>query len=132
MTGKPTKFAGLPSGVRAVELPDDSFNAQNYFLTVFGRPQMDSACECERTFDANLAQSLHLLNAKGILDKIHAGDGTAKRLADDASMTHEEKMGKLYRIAFSREPETSELAVAMGHIGEKSGQNLVNANQNIV
>ena len=38
-------------------LPDNSFNASSYFLTVFGRPESASACECERTTEASLAQS---------------------------------------------------------------------------
>ena len=41
----------------------------NYFLTVFGRPDSSSSCECERSGDPSLAQSLHLLNAKDIQDR---------------------------------------------------------------
>src|SRR5438128_276845 len=38
VTKSETKFDGLPVGTRAVCLPDNSFNANSYFLTVFGRP----------------------------------------------------------------------------------------------
>ncbi|MEW6159794.1 MAG: DUF1549 domain-containing protein, partial [Verrucomicrobiota bacterium] len=48
-------FDGLARGTRAVQLPDNSFNAGSYFLTVFGRPEMSSSCECERSGDASLA-----------------------------------------------------------------------------
>jgi len=37
-------FAGLPASTRAVQLPDNSFNASSYFLSVFGRPDMASSC----------------------------------------------------------------------------------------
>ena len=47
----------LPPGTRAIALPDNSFNASSYFLTVFGRPESSSACECERTQEASLAQA---------------------------------------------------------------------------
>ena len=41
----------------------------------FGKPQAESACECERSAEANLAQSLHLLNSTDIQGKLAAGDG---------------------------------------------------------
>ena len=47
-----------------------------YFLKVFGQPQADTACECERSQEANLAQSLHLLNSSEVQGKI-ANAGTA-------------------------------------------------------
>jgi hypothetical protein len=56
VTGTPSKFTGAPLGTKAVQLPDSGFSS--YFLTVFGKPDASSACECERTADANLAQSL--------------------------------------------------------------------------
>ena len=59
--GQRTKFAGMPLGTRAVQLPDSGFDS--FFLTAFGRPQAVSACECERTGDASLVQSLHLTNS---------------------------------------------------------------------
>ena len=34
-----SKFEGLPAGIRALQLPDNGFNASSYFLTVFGRPE---------------------------------------------------------------------------------------------
>ncbi len=36
-TGTSSSFTSLPSGTRAVQLPDNGFD--NYFLTVFGKPQ---------------------------------------------------------------------------------------------
>ena len=81
MTGSQSSFSGLPVGTRAVQLPDNSFNSQSYFLTVFGRPDSSSSCECERSSDASLAQSLHLLNSKDIQGKLSSGSGRAAKLA---------------------------------------------------
>ena len=81
MTGSQSSFSGLPVGTRAVQLPDNSFNSQSYFLTVFGRPDSSSSCECERSSDASLAQSLHLLNSKDIQGKLSSGTGRAANLA---------------------------------------------------
>ena len=79
-------FTNQPAGVRATWLPDDKFNNDSYFLTVFGRPEMDSACECERVADANLAQSLHLINSKTIQDKLASNSGRAAILAKAADL----------------------------------------------
>ena len=81
VTGTQTSFTGVPAGTRAVQLPDNGFNS--YFLTVFGRPEASSACECERSSEANLAQSLHLLNSSEIQGKLTAASGSAARLAGD-------------------------------------------------
>ena len=105
-------YSGLPAGTRAVQLPDNSFNTSSYFLTVFGRPESSSACECERSQDASLAQSLHLLNSKNLLDKLASQGGRAASLASETSRGDEEKLRELYLLAFSREPTADELALA--------------------
>src|SRR5207248_6504555 len=81
ITKSSSAFARLPAGTRAVQLPDNSFNAASYFLTVFGRPDSSSACECERSMDASLAQSLHLFNSKEIGEKLTSASGRAALLA---------------------------------------------------
>ena len=64
VTATASSFNGVAGGTRAVALPDSGFDS--YFLTVFGRPESSSACECERSGEANLAQSLHMLNSSEI------------------------------------------------------------------
>lgn len=108
LTEKPTGFAGVLPGTRAVQLPDAGFNS--YFLTVFGRPNGDSACECERGTEANLAQSLHLINSAEILGKV--GGGRAARLAGESARDEATRIEELYLVALSRSPtpaETSEV-----------------------
>src|SRR5205085_10404529 len=115
VTGAEAKFDGLPAGTRAVQLPDNSFNSTSYFLTVFGRPDMSSSCECERSQDASLAQSLHLLNAKEIQEKISRDGGRAASLAEDCTRNDEEKLRDLYLLTYSREPNSKEIATAKSH-----------------
>jgi len=98
LTGKTTSFAGVLPGTRAVQLPDPGF--ANHFLTVFGRPNADSACECERGGEANLAQSLHLINSADILAKLAGGRAAA--LAADATRDTAAKLDELYLVAVSR------------------------------
>jgi hypothetical protein len=99
-----------------VQLPDNSFNASSYFLTVFGRPDSSTSCECERSQDASLAQSLHLLNAKDIQEKLANDKGRAALMATDTSDSDETKIHELYRRIYSREPDEKELTLAKGYI----------------
>ena len=122
LTKSETRFDGLPSGTRAVQLPDNSFNSSSYFLTVFGRPEMSSACECERSQDASLAQSLHLLNSKDIQKKLSDDEGRAALLAKDDSRSDDQKVRELYFRAFSREPGADEYVVAKSYIQKKTGR----------
>jgi Protein of unknown function (DUF1553) len=114
VTAAPSNFGGLPAGTRAVELPDNGFDS--YFLTVFGRPEATSACECERSGEANLAQSLHLLNAREIHGKLTAGTGRAAQWTADATRPPAAKIRELYLLALSREPTADETAVAVSHV----------------
>ena len=120
VTDVQTDFPGQPGGTRALQLPDDSFNAHSYFLALFGRPNNASASESERTHDANLAQSLHLLNSRKIHEKVSNPQGRAVRLANDSSLTDEEKIRELYLWTLSRLPEGRELEMALGYIRKGS------------
>jgi hypothetical protein len=115
-----SKFDGVPVGMKAVQLPDNSFNASSYFLSVFGRPESSSSCECERSQEASLAQALHLLNSKDIQEKLAAESGRPAMLAKDAA-SEEEKIRDLYLLAFSREATADEIKVAKSHIEKKVG-----------
>ncbi|HXT42171.1 MAG TPA: DUF1549 and DUF1553 domain-containing protein [Candidatus Angelobacter sp.] len=120
VTRTEAKFDGLPAGTRAVCLPDNSFNASSYFLTVFGRPDSSSACECERSQDASLAQSLHLLNAKEMQEKLASDNGTAALLSRDNQRDDDAKIRDLYFAACSRGPTGSELSLAKGYIARRT------------
>src|SRR5262249_35483813 len=90
-----TDFVNLPPGTRAVALPDNSYNKSSPFLRVFGRPEGESVCECERVQSSSLAQSLHLINAPDIKAKLASSTGRAERLAK-ADMPVDAKIRELY------------------------------------
>lgn len=114
VTSTTQAYSGLPAGTKAVQLPDTSIGP--YFLKVFGQPQGDTACECERSQEANLAQSLHLLNSSEVQDKIANGSGRAALLAAEKDRPHDARIKELYRWVYSREPNEDELKIALGHI----------------
>lgn len=117
LTGATTNFANLPPGTRAIALPDNSYNKSSPFLKVFGRPESQSVCECERVQSASLAQSLHLINAADVRGKLSTSGGTAERLANDARPLAE-RITDAYRLAFSRDPTGDELATAETYFSE--------------
>jgi len=117
VAGTKVSFSGMPVGTLAVQLPDSGFN--DYFLTVFGKPQAESACECERSAEANLAQSLHLLNSTDIQSKLAAGNGRADLLSKDTERGHDEKIAELYYWAYARAPNDKELQFILDYVERK-------------
>ncbi|QDT98583.1 DUF1549 and DUF1553 domain-containing protein [Gimesia aquarii] len=120
--GAKNNFNHQPVGVRAVALPDDSANLESFFLRVFGRPQMDTACECERTANADLSQSLHLINSYAMQKLLSAPDGRAAQLARDKMKDDQTHINELYLHALSRLPTQNELDTALKHLKKKRKQ----------
>ena len=114
VTGTVENFGGLPKGTRAIQLPDEGVG--NYFLDVFGRPTRETACECERPREANLAQVLLTLNGAELQGKIGSGAGRIARLIKetkpDAAIVEE-----LYFAAFCRPPRAGELRTVLDYVG---------------
>lgn len=126
--GVRSRFDSLPVGTRSVELPSTSF--ASYFLTVFGRPESATSCECERTTESNLAQSLHLMNSKEVNEKLadptnriskwvtaHAMIQPTDPLFSEIVAQH---IRELYSFALSRVPTEDELATASKYVLGKS------------
>jgi hypothetical protein len=118
VTGTQTAFRGLASGTRAIQLPDNQ--AESYFLTVFGRPDFASACECERSGGASLAQALHMLNSPEVLAKVRGE--RARALAQDPR-PHAARLRELYLDAVSRPPTPAEEALFLPRL-EDAGEPL--------
>jgi hypothetical protein len=129
MNGSATSFAGLPAGSRAIQIPDHG-GVNSYFLTVFGKPGGASACECERSVDASLAQSLHLLNSPDIHGKMSSG--VAKDLSADMKRTDADKVQELYLRAFGRTASEHEMKYATSHIGKFEAKDRAAAYEDVV
>ena len=106
VTGSQEKFAGLPLGTRAIELPDES--VPSYFLKVFGRSMRESACECERSYAPNLSQILHLMNSPEVQTKV-SNDKSRLAAMIKAKKTDEQILTDFYLRAFGRNPLPAEL-----------------------
>ncbi|MBL8890024.1 MAG: DUF1553 domain-containing protein [Planctomycetaceae bacterium] len=111
--GTTTAFAGMPNGTRAVSLPDTSFSS--YFLTVFGQPESTTACECERSQEATLAQSLHLLNSKEMQAKLGEEKARPSKFAVE-DLDPKLAIDDFYLRALSRPPTEVETATALSFV----------------
>ena len=116
VTGTQENFGGLPKGIRTIQLPDESVGS--YFLDVFGRPQRETACECERPREANLAQTLHLLNSTDVQNKVGNGTGRLagllKEKKDDSALIEE-----LYLWTFGRTPRAEETKTVLEYVSQQ-------------
>lgn len=112
-------FSGLPTAFRATQLPDDGFDSE--FLTIFGRPKRESVCECERSSEANLSQTLHLLNSSELQMKLGHGTGRAAKWVADRR-PDAEKVDELYRVALSRPPTADEREVCLAHLEKRRSE----------
>jgi hypothetical protein len=121
-----TVYQGVPPGTRAVQLPDNLFDS--YFLSAFGRPDAASACECERSSSATLAQCLHMFNSAEVLAKI--GGARSRQLAAD-TRPHAERLRDLYLVALAREPSKAETQVLLAHLAKKK-EDVAGAYEDIV
>lgn len=117
VTDIPEQFPGMPVGTRASELADPP--TDNYFLKVFGQPQREMACQCERSTDSNLSQALQMINGPVVHNKLRADNGRiAKMIGEQKS--DDEIITTLYLAALSRPPVTEELTAARQHIASST------------
>lgn len=113
VTGVPESFAGMPTGTTAVSLVDPPEGHK--FLQVFGQPQREMACECERSTDSNLSQALQLINGPLVHEKVRAENGNVHRWLKQGHPP-EEIIRRLYLTAVSRPPTETELQTARRHL----------------
>jgi hypothetical protein len=113
VTEVPEKFAGLPMGTRATQLPDGEVN--HPFLKTFGQPARELACECERESDSNLAQALQLINGPTVNEKLRNANNRIGRLLAK-NLPPPEMLDEMYLATLSRLPNPTEARTALAHV----------------
>lgn len=103
VTEIPEPFPGRPLGTRAISLWDNRL--PSYFLEIFGRPERTSPCECARSSDPTMAQTLHLMNAPEVETRIGHPAGRVARLVE-AGATEDQIVEELCLAAIGRYPTT--------------------------
>jgi len=112
-TGVPEKFQGMPSGYRAIQLWDSK--ATHDFLTLFGRPTRQTACECERNAEPSVGQVLHFLNGPNLHNKlVHEAGNIAELVKSNAD--NGQLADTIYLTFYSRYPSADERKVAVDYL----------------
>ncbi len=117
--GVPEKFGGAPTGTRAIQLWDSKVN--HYFLKLYGRPQRQTACECERIVEPSVSQVLHLLNSPEIHAKLTHERGNIARWVREKK-SDAELIDEIYLTFYSRLPDEMERATSLEHLKRNAGR----------
>jgi hypothetical protein len=96
------------------------------FLTTFGKPNRLLVCECERSNQISLGQSLAMTNGVEIRDKIASGSNRisgyleqlqAHKAGDNSAMSPEKIIEELFLRALCRKPSARELQSTLEVLG---------------
>ncbi len=104
--GAKPNFPEVPDDTSASQLPDPHVGKDG-FLDLFGRPNRESACECERRADFSLPQALNLVNGTTISDAVADPKGRVAKLVL-AGKPDQAIIEELYLATISRFPTKQE------------------------
>jgi hypothetical protein len=115
-TGSRPDFPDVPADFDAVQLPDPHVG-EGGFLDLFGRPQREQPCECERRSEMSLPQAMNLVNGPALANAVADPNG---RVADMIlkGVGDQELIEELYLSTLSRFPSSQERDLALVHMGE--------------
>jgi hypothetical protein len=108
-----TKF--YAAGTRALQLYDTAVVSK--FMRAFGRHQRLITCQCERSNEPSLVQSLHICNGETILEKLKSDKGHVAALLS-ADAPNYRIVEELYLSALSRYPTDSEMTQLLGVLND--------------
>lgn len=121
VTGVPNNFGRLPKGQpqRAVgqALPSVRYGATRggYPMKIFGRPDREKTCDCERSEEPSVAQALYLINDQEVLSKLGDRNSRLARLLQEVD-DDRELITELYLTALNRFPTETELATQLEYV----------------
>jgi len=115
-TGSQPRFKEVPAGFLAEALPDSKVGMGG-FLDLFGRPQRESPCECERRSEVSLKQALNLINGDTVGDLVADPHGRVAKLILEGS-SDRKLVEDLYLAALSRMPTPQEFAYSEKYLNE--------------
>ena len=128
VTGIPERLNGLPPDMKCTQVPAPEL-ANVGFLKIFGQPERQSACECERSDESSLERALQLYNGRLLDRRLKDGNNRFRRaLASgkpDAAVIDE-----LYLAALSRRPTDAERKIITDHL--TTSKDLAAAYENIL
>jgi WD40 repeat protein/mono/diheme cytochrome c family protein len=110
--GSVSKIPGVPPGTRAAELSDSGVELPSGFLTTFGRPPRESACECERTSGLQLGPVMALVSGPTIGDAIADSNSELTKLVAGEKDDHE-LINRLFMRILNRPATEAEVSACL-------------------
>lgn len=111
------KLGALPAGTKATQMPAPDL-VKHEFLKVFGQPERQTVCACERSSDSNLGMAIQFFNGPLVYNKLRDKKNRFRKLMD-SKKSDEEIINELYLAAVCRTPTKKELAASQAHIKSK-------------
>jgi len=119
-TGSRPDFPEVPEDFSAQQLPDPHVDTGG-FLNMFGRPERESPCECERRNDLSLPLAMSLVNGPTLADAIANPEGRIAK-AILAGRGNRELIEELYLASLGRMPTPTEMDAAVTYFGSSPGR----------
>jgi hypothetical protein len=117
ITGVGESFSAMPDQSRANQIWTTRVNS--VFLDTFGRPNENQDPPCERTTEATVTQTLHLMNAPQLHQRVTSDAGRAAQLAA-SERTPDQIVEDVYLLVYSRMPDETERLIGRGLFSEAS------------
>jgi hypothetical protein len=112
-----------PAGTRAIGVASCFASARdgsNYAVNLFGKPPRTINCDCERSAEPSLLQTVYLRNDQEVLKLLDRKDGWLQQIARSKVRDPDELIRQAYLRTLSRLPDEREAAVAKKHLAEAS------------
>lgn len=90
--------------------------AGHYAANLFGKPARADNCDCERSSEPSLLQTVYLRNDKEVLTQTDRPDGWLRQVGREKKPDVEKLVRQAYLRTLNRPPEEGELAVAKEHV----------------
>jgi hypothetical protein len=110
----PAEFEGYAVGSRAVDIAGverirRTLSPDDQILRKFGKPERLLSCECERSNEATLGQTLSLIGGQQLNERLRQAGNRLGRMLE-LSLSHREMIEELYWTALTRPPNEEEIA----------------------
>ncbi|MEO6787561.1 MAG: DUF1553 domain-containing protein, partial [Chthoniobacteraceae bacterium] len=111
ITGVPDSYPGMAPGSRAMQAW--TYKIESQTMDAFSRPNSSSDCPCERDAKPSIVQALHLMNSRGLQEKLASKNpSTRVQRLSEGQLKPEEIVTGIYLACYSREPTDEEMKIA--------------------
>jgi hypothetical protein len=90
----------------------------NYAVNLFGKPARVLKCDCERSSEPSLLQTVFLRNDQEVLKMLDRGDGRLKQVGREKDQDLKALVSQAYLRTLSRQPDSREVDVALTALRE--------------